>query len=53
MGSFFITLTKRLPSLDFVLLEYEMHQMSWGEATIFIMQKQTDAATDGDEEIEE
>jgi hypothetical protein len=53
MGSFFITLTKRLPTLDFVVLEYEMHKMSWGEATIFIMQKQTDAATNIDDEIDE
>lgn len=42
-GSFFITLTKRLPTTDFEVLEYEMYKMSWGEATIYIMQKITDA----------
>lgn len=42
-GSFFITLTKRLPSKDFAVLEFEMYKMSWGEATIFIMQKTTEA----------
>lgn len=41
-GSFFMTLTKRLPCTDFVILEYELCKMSWGEATIFIMQKTTD-----------
>ena len=41
-GSFFITLTKRLPSSEFTVLEYEMHKMSWGEATVFVMQKTTD-----------
>ena len=38
-----MTLTKRLPSSDFVVLEYEMHQMSWGGATVYIQQKVTDA----------
>jgi hypothetical protein len=42
-GSFFISLTKRLPSSDFVVLEYEMCRMSWGEATVYIMQKMSDA----------
>ena len=41
-GTFFVTLTKRLPSQDFVVLEYEMHQMSWGGATVYIHQKITD-----------
>ena len=41
-GSFFISLTKRLPSNEFQVLEYEMYRMSWGEATVFIMQKLTD-----------
>lgn len=52
-GSFFITLTKRLPSPDFTILEYELNKMSWGEATIFIMQKTTDPrpmTLDGKEE---
>jgi SAM-dependent methyltransferase len=38
-GSFFITLTRRLPTNDFVVLEHELHRMSWGDATIFIHQK--------------
>jgi hypothetical protein len=55
-GSFFVTLSKRLPVEDFVALEFDMHRMSWGEATIFIMQKKSqprtwtdadDAAADG------
>ena len=40
-GAFFVTLTRKLPVDDFVVLEYDMHRMSWGEATIFIMQKKT------------
>ena len=32
---------QKLPVDDFVVLEYDMHRMSWGEATIFIMQKKT------------
>lgn len=52
-GSFFISLTKRLPSPDFVVLEYEMYKMSWGEATIFIMQKVTDPRNDYDFDEEE
>lgn len=41
-GSFFITITKRLPCSDFTVLEFELQRMSWGEATVFIMQKTTD-----------
>lgn len=52
-GSFFITLTKRLPSTDFTVLEFEMYRMSWGEATIFIMQKNNDPKMGGDEDEEE
>jgi hypothetical protein len=48
-GSFFITLTKRLPSTEFAILEYELHKMSWGEATIFIMQKTTDSRGEGND----
>lgn len=51
-GSIFITLTKRLPSKDFVVLDFEMYKMSWGEATIFIMQKTSDPRTShGNEEV--
>lgn len=46
-GSFFITLTKRLPCADFSVLEFELYKMSWGEATIFIMQKNTDPRMGG------
>eukprot|EP01041_Mallomonas_annulata_P007443 gene7443-15223_t len=44
-GAFFITFTKRLPSTEFAVLEYEMHQMSWGGATVYIHQKTTEAHT--------
>ena len=43
LGTFVITLTKRLPSRDFEICEYEMHEMSWGTATVYIQQKITDA----------
>mmetsp|Transcript_26892 Transcript_26892/g.45344 ORF Transcript_26892/g.45344 Transcript_26892/m.45344 type:complete len:295 (+) Transcript_26892:91-975(+) len=58
-GAFFISLTKRLPSSEFDILEYEMYRMNWGDATIFIMQKNSDpnddafAASDDDEDEEE
>lgn len=42
-GSFVITLSKKLPSKDFQICEYEMHDMSWGTATVYIQQKITDA----------
>lgn len=42
-GSFIVTLTKRLNSSDFQVLEYELHEMSWGGATVYIHQKTTDA----------
>jgi hypothetical protein len=42
-GSFVISLTKRLPSDDFTLVDHDMYRMSWGEATIFITQKHTEA----------
>jgi hypothetical protein len=45
-GSFVITLTKRLPSTDFAVIESDMHKMSWGEATIFVLQKVTEPYTD-------
>ncbi len=54
-GSFFITLTKRLPSTDFTVIESDMHKMSWGEATIFVLQKITEPYTDnrGDSDDEQ
>ena len=42
-GSFFITLSKRLPCLDFVILEYAIYEASWGSATIYIQQKKTES----------
>eukprot|EP01034_Spumella_vulgaris_P037938 gene37938-46812_t len=45
-GSFVITLTKRLPSTDFTVIESDMHKMSWGEATIFVLQKVTEPYSD-------
>ncbi|RYH14954.1 hypothetical protein EON65_32680 [archaeon] len=51
-GSFFITITKRLPCKDFVTVDCEMQRMSWGEASIFIMQKTTDPrAPNAQEEV--
>jgi hypothetical protein len=41
-GSFVISLTKRIPCPDFIVLEFELYRMSWGEATIFLCQKTTD-----------
>ena len=43
LGAFVITLTKRLPSRDFEICEYQMNEMSWGSATIYIQQKITDS----------
>jgi hypothetical protein len=51
-GSFLISLTKRLATLDFEVLEHEMYRMSWGEATIFIMQKTTEPNGDVDSDDE-
>jgi hypothetical protein len=41
-GAFFVAFTKRLASQDFAVLEHDMYRMSWGEATVYIMQKVTD-----------
>lgn len=41
-GTFFITVSRRLISPEFVVLEYELMKTSWGEATIFIHQKITE-----------
>ena len=41
-GSFFITVTKRLPSLQWDLLEMERYKMSWGEANVFLHRKKDD-----------
>ena len=43
MGAFVITFTKRLPNPDFVVVEQQMYDMSWGKATVFISQKTTEA----------
>ena len=52
-GSFFVTMTKRLPTAEFEVLEYEMYRMSWGEATVFIMQKVTECNEEAEEESDE
>mmetsp|Transcript_22136 Transcript_22136/g.41520 ORF Transcript_22136/g.41520 Transcript_22136/m.41520 type:complete len:322 (-) Transcript_22136:29-994(-) len=41
-GSFFISFTRRIPSDEWQVLEYERHLMSWGEATVFIQQRKND-----------
>jgi hypothetical protein len=48
-GAFFITMTKRLPSSEFEILEDDMYRMSWGEATVFIMQKTTECNEDAED----
>mmetsp|Transcript_25278 Transcript_25278/g.49284 ORF Transcript_25278/g.49284 Transcript_25278/m.49284 type:complete len:247 (-) Transcript_25278:255-995(-) len=45
-GSFFITFTKELPSKSWKVLEAERHNMSWGQATVYIQQKLTEPASD-------
>jgi hypothetical protein len=42
-GSFFISMTRRLPISDFEVVESNTYPMSWGDASIFIMQKVTEA----------
>lgn len=55
-GTFFITVTKRLPSAsDFKVVECLTQQMTWGFASIYLHQKITDphaplAVEDEDEE---
>ena len=39
VGTFGITFTKRLPSHKWKLLSSELHQMSWGPATVHIQRK--------------
>ena len=38
-GSFFITLTKRLPSTSWEILERTKYRMSWGTGTVYIHRK--------------
>jgi len=52
-GAFFITLTKRLPSSHFEVLENELYQMSWGGATVYIQQKTTDPVSWEDPVVDE
>ena len=40
-GAFVITLTRKLPSEQFAVLESQMYNMSWGGATVYIQQKIT------------
>jgi hypothetical protein len=39
VGTFAITFTKRLPSPKWEVLEHEVYQMSWGNATVYIQKK--------------
>eukprot|EP00941_MAST-03F_sp_MAST-3F-sp1_P004962 g4962.t1 len=39
IGAFLITLTKRIPSENFRLLDFEKMPMSWGNATVYIQKK--------------
>jgi len=48
IGSFFITVSKKLPSSEWVVVDHSMLPISFGEATVYIHQKVTD-----DEEFEE
>jgi len=41
-GAFIVTISRRLPTTEVVVLEHELCQMSWGEATVFIQQKITE-----------
>jgi hypothetical protein len=50
-GTIFITLTKKVPSKEFQVLEHQLYQMSWGGATVFISQKVTDPEIE--EKVEE
>ncbi len=45
-GAFVVTFTKRVPSPELCVVEQEMYQMSWGQATVFIQQKITDSRMD-------
>lgn len=38
-GAFFVTLTRKLPCSSFEVCESQLHQMSWGGATVFIQHK--------------
>ncbi len=40
-GSFFVTLTKKLPSSDWKVLDETLYMMSWGGATVVTQQKMT------------
>lgn len=42
LGSFFITVSKKLPSTEWVVVDHCMLPTSFGEATVYIHQKQTE-----------
>jgi hypothetical protein len=48
-GSFFVTISQKLPSHDFVIVEHFMRKVSWGDASIYIQQKVSHAGDDIDE----
>lgn len=41
-GSFFISVSKKLPSSEFTVIDHVMMPVSFGEATIYIQQKTDD-----------
>lgn len=45
-GSFFVTISQKLPSNDFVIVDHFMRKISWGEASVYIQQKVTHNGTD-------
>merc|ERR1712224_425291 len=49
-GTFFITVSKRLKSDAWKVLDSQLLEMNWGMATVFIHQKITGAAADDSEE---
>lgn len=49
-GTFFVTVSQKLPSNDFIIVEHFMRKTSWGEASIYIHQKTTHQ---GNEDIDD
>jgi hypothetical protein len=45
-GTFFVTVSQKLPSNDFIIVEHFMRKTSWGEASIYIHQKTTHPGND-------
>ena len=45
-GTFFVTISQKLPSNDFVIVEHFMRKVSWGEASVYIQQKVSHPGSD-------